>query len=227
MFDLNQIKNNASAIALIIVNLFPIVGVYFYGWDQGEILLLYWAESAIIGFYTVLKMLAAKKSITQSPVPAIDAGVKIYSIVFFLIHFSGFMFGHFVFLSILFKKSIMVEVFGAIPKITGNIFILPAYLVQNFFFVFQLATVAVVLLFISHGISFVTNYVMKKEYENADSGQLMFAPYKRIILMHVAIIIGAIANLPFLALILLKTAADLRDHLEERKRFAKQEGIKS
>ena len=44
-------------IALITVNLFPVFGVLFWEWDVFPIMLVYWSENVIIGFYNVLRMI--------------------------------------------------------------------------------------------------------------------------------------------------------------------------
>ena len=45
------------AIALVLANMFPIFAVLFMGWDVFMLLLLYLAETAIIGIYGVLKLI--------------------------------------------------------------------------------------------------------------------------------------------------------------------------
>ena len=40
----------SSIIALIAVNLFPVFGVLFMGWDVFPIMILFWSENVIIGF---------------------------------------------------------------------------------------------------------------------------------------------------------------------------------
>jgi hypothetical protein len=72
-----------SALALIAANLVPLFGVLFGGWKLHEVIVLFWVESAIIGFYTLLKMAVIGKWL------AIFAGA------FFTGHFGGFMAIHF------------------------------------------------------------------------------------------------------------------------------------
>jgi hypothetical protein len=50
----------------------------------------------------------------------------------------------------------------------------------------------VVGLFISHGISFVKNFLYGQEYLSIKINEIMMRPYKRIVLMHVAIIAGGV-----------------------------------
>ena len=78
---------------------------------------------------------------------------------------------------------------------------------------------AVIGLFISHGVSFVENYILGQEYKTGSLKNLMPQPYKRIIVMHIAILAGAIfvmqldSPMPLLiALVLLKIFFDLHLH---------------
>ena len=47
----------------------PILGVYFFKWDVFSILILYWLESAVVGFYNVLKL---RKAAAPSTTEEID-----------------------------------------------------------------------------------------------------------------------------------------------------------
>ena len=41
---------------LLAANLFPLVGVIFWGWDAFVLLMLYWLETAVIAFWTVARI---------------------------------------------------------------------------------------------------------------------------------------------------------------------------
>ena len=82
--------------------------------------------------------------------------------------------------------------------------------------------VAFIGLFISHGYSFVTNFLAGSERYTVTVRELMGAPYKRIVVLHVAVIAGGFAvmalgqpTLLLLVLVVLKTAMDVRLHLRE------------
>lgn len=75
--------------ALVAANLVPLAGVLWLGWDLGLILLLYWAESAVILVFNLLKML----TLGMGGVAA--AG-------FFVVHAGMFMGIHLLFLVVLF-----------------------------------------------------------------------------------------------------------------------------
>ena len=77
-------------------------------------------------------------------------------------------------------------------------------------------------LFISHGVSFLTNFIGQREYEGASVRALMTAPYSRITVMHLTLIFGGwtilLIGMPagaLVVLVLLKTAVDLQAHRKE------------
>ena len=77
-------------------------------------------------------------------------------------------------------------------------------------------------LFISHGVSFVDNFLGRREYVGTTMNALMMAPYRRIMVMQMALIFGGWIILllktpvPALALLILfKTALDFTAHRKE------------
>lgn len=198
MFDL-------SSIFLLLANIFPIFGVLFFNFDLAQILLLYWAESGIIGFYTLFKIIVLVKK-TNSFTPRL-AGLAFIPV--FIVHFGIFMIVHLFILLSLIKTQNWGD---AESTFTSNLLA-------------GLPIVALINLFISHGVSFFRNFLGNKEYleENSD-GKVMLAPYKRIILMHLTILFGAFlagyykSSMPILVLlIVLKTAVDLFGHYKSHK----------
>jgi hypothetical protein len=82
-----------------------------------------------------------------------------------------------------------------------------------------------VVLFVSHGVSFFWNYVAQGEYRRTSPVERMFAPYGRVVVLHVAIVLGAMPVLllgsPIGLLVVLvvgKTILDLFLHLREHAR---------
>ncbi len=188
--------SSESAIALVVANAVPLVGVLFLGWSLGEIMVLYWIESGIIAFYTAIKMAIAGKFAAIVAVP------------FFIGHFGGFMAGHFLLIYGLFLRETSV---GWTP---GAVDALRAIFVPLW--------VSIAALFISHGISFYANFIGEREYEDATVSGLMTAPYNRIIVMHLTLMFGGwiilLTGMPtgaLVLLLLLKTAADLHAHRHE------------
>jgi Family of unknown function (DUF6498) len=56
MATLGQAHRFPTVIPLIAANAAPIVGVLFFGWDLLSIMFLYWMETAVVTFYSLLKV---------------------------------------------------------------------------------------------------------------------------------------------------------------------------
>jgi hypothetical protein len=191
-----------SGLALVAANMVPLVGVLFFGWDLSSVMVLFWAESAVIAFYTALKM---------AFVGSIGA---FFAVPFFVGHFGGFMAIHFLLIYMLFIRGT-----GTAPE--------PAVL-ETLRVIFTPLVIPIAALFISHGISFVTNFIGRREYIATTMAALMTAPYNRIIVMQLALIFGGWiilllkSPIPALAvLILVKTALDFSAHRTEHTRLAR------
>ena len=189
--------NSRSGLLLIAANLIPLAGVLWFGWDIGNLFLLFWLESAIIGLFNVLKMFV------------IDKWQTVFMGPFFIAHYGIFMSGHLLFIFGFFLEG---EEGGSmsLEAVSG---------------ILQSMWPAVLALFISHGFSFLENFIGKKEYLLLSIRHQMHEPYKRIIVMHITIIFGGFMvlalNAPVLALvllILLKTGMDLAGHVREHTR---------
>lgn len=192
-----------STLALIASNLVPLAGVLLLDWSIGEVMLLYWAESAIIGVFNLLKMAVVGRWATLFYGP------------FFVGHYGGFMAGHLLFISGLFlagpDSGVMVETATLVAAFTA---LWPALLA----------------LAVSHAISYRLNFIGRREHAGRTVGEQMGEPYKRIIVMHVTIIFGGFlvmaldSALPALVLLIaLKVAADLRAHLREHRGSAPED----
>jgi hypothetical protein len=77
-------------------------------------------------------------------------------------------------------------------------------------------------LVVSHGYSFISNFLEKGEYKHLTVQQLLFQPYGRIVIMHLTILLGgflsATIGAPLVALVLmvvLKSAVDLAAHRQQ------------
>ena len=205
-------SNLVSGAVLVAVNLVPLVGVLFWGWDVAIILISYWLENGVIGLLNVPKIYLAAQG--NSAIGGAMAG-------FFAVHYGGFWLGHglFVFLIVGFATNGPFGSFGGFPfngfnGLSGS----PPNGVDRLPQVLLIA----LLLFLSHGVSFLVNYVGRKEYLDTTPMKQMFQPYGRLIILHVTIIIGAFLVIglgqPVLLvalLVLLKTIVDLFFHLRE------------
>jgi hypothetical protein len=50
-----------STLVLLAANLLPLAGVLFWGWDAFVLLVLYWMETAAIGFWTIARIATAPR----------------------------------------------------------------------------------------------------------------------------------------------------------------------
>jgi len=188
-------KNPWSIGALVLTNLIPLFGVLFWHWSLFSVVFLYWLESAIIGFFNVLKMIS------------IGGLLAIPLCVFFVFHYGIFMLVHLMFIIVLFGG----QRIPAFPP-SGTI-------------VFDGVTaLAFISLFISHGVSYFSNFLGNNEYEYTPLPKQMFSPYKRIVVMHLTIIFGGMMAMAvgvppaaLVVMILLKIGADLFSHLKEHR----------
>ena len=190
-----------SGLALIGANLIPLAGVLFFGWDLASVLVLFWAESGVIGFYTALKMAVVGKLAALAAVP------------FFIGHFGGFMAGHFLLLYSFFIRGPAAA--GPEPGVRAALLA-----------IFVPLWMSIAALAISHGVSFVDNFLKRREYADTTMKSLMTAPYSRITVMQLTLIFGGWVILllgspvPALALlVVLKTAVDFSAHRAEHRRI--------
>jgi len=84
--------------------------------------------------------------------------------------------------------------------------------------------VALVALLISHGWSFAENFLGNREYDRMTVGEAMAMPYKRMVITHVALIVGGFFLInqgqPVVGLailVLLKIVLDVVFHLREHR----------
>jgi hypothetical protein len=199
-----------SVIALVLANLVPVFGVLVLHWEVFPLMFLFWSENVIVGAFNVLKMLS-----NQPESPVIWLG-KLFIIPFFCFHYGMFTFIHGVFVTELFGGSGLKHIHGY-------------HNAPNFWNIAMENGLgwAILGLTLSHGVSFVTNYIGKGEYQRIGLNQLMSQPYGRIVVMHIAILFGGFLVMALhsptpalLLLVVLKTAFDLGSHVGERKKFA-------
>lgn len=199
-----------SIAVLILMNLVPIAGVLFLDWDIAALVVLYWSENLIIGFYNIVRMLvvAGPRAVLPS--------------LFFSIHYGGFCAVHgFFIMSLLLDQQ---------PSMSGDswpFFLVFLQLLVNvvqalLHTVPQAWLVGFVGLTISHGYSFFANFIGTEERQNMSVKKLMTAPYARIFIMHLTVIAGGFAITAMgqplallVTLVIVKTIADIYLHRRE------------
>lgn len=182
-----------SSAVLVIANVIPLVGALAWGWSVFEIVVTYWAENLLIGFFTLIRILASG-GWQREAAPFV---AKVFTAGFFIVHYGIFclVHGFFVF-----------SMLGGGGAKHGTL--------SGKGIVFALLA-----LFLSHGLSLAKNYFAAGEYRDTNPQAQMFTPYPRIVVLHLAILFGAFAiqalgsPVPLLVILVVgKTVIDLSLH---------------
>jgi hypothetical protein len=205
--------HNFPVISLIIANIVTIVLAIIGNWDLATVMFIYWAQSIIIGFFTVVSLLTADSTALgadlQKPIDERGGSDKItprfvwtYKCMlagFFTLHYGLFHWGYYAFI-------VDSELFGTVNFADPNIWL------------------SCGLFFANHFYSYIT-YRHEGPKGAGYVNEQFFTPYRRIIPMHLTIIFGSIVTLvlqllgimstmPVLVLfLLLKTYSDISAHL--------------
>jgi hypothetical protein len=224
-----------SVVALIAFNLIPLVGVLFGRWTVATLLVLYWVENGIVGILNVPKILLAEGPVTTGTSDPLGRAVRSNRISpamripiagFFLIHYGIFWLVHGVFVWTL------PMFLAPRPELGPDGF--PGLGATSLPAVAAAASVdgsavfwGAIGLAVSHGLSFVVNDLGRGEYRKVSAAQQAGRPYGRLVILHMAILLGAIVSLTIgspigalLVLVVLKTAIDLALHRREHARLS-------
>jgi Family of unknown function (DUF6498) len=214
-----------STLLLLFTNLLPLVGVICWRWDAFLLLMLYWMETAIIGFWTIVRIgVSPPGAMGPLYVNGKPTSSRAALVGFFIVHSGMFMGVHFVFLWSLFSGEWGDKVHG--PESFVDQVVLQTGL-----------WAPLAAFFISRGLIFVFHDLKPDLLQNleralfgrvvqprtapppSDPGQVLFGFYGRIVMMQVAIIFGAFLSeafgsiVPFVLLIVIKTGVDLSMHV--------------
>jgi hypothetical protein len=184
--------------ALVALNALPIYGVFAWGWQSFDLIFLYWLENLIIGVFTLLRMLIRPYG------HVIELVMPLFLGPFFTLHYGMFCLGHGVFVFSLFAgdrfdtagiSDVLTHIW---PVLQDNHLLWAAIcllLLQVFDWMRDIA---------KNGLGF----------DNARD--LMMAPYRRIVVLHITIIasgfaLGALDEplVGLVILVLMKTAFDI------------------
>ena len=200
----DEAEKPVSAWVLIAANAVPLAGVLLWGWDAFALIALFWMENVIVGVFFLLRMLCL------DPRDAALWAAKLFMVPFFCFHYGLFTAGHGVFVFSLLG--------GERYDVRGFELLEPALRAAADFHLW----LPLAVLFASHLFSFGWNYLWGGEFRRTQLSRLMTEPYKRIIVLHIAIILGGIGAMalgsPVWALMVLlavKIALDFKAHVKE------------
>lgn len=191
-----------ALIGLVVANLLPLLLAVVFGWELGSIVILYWWENLITGFFAVLRIIGSRGGTAGS-------NPKLFLVPFFCVHYFFFCLIHGMFVMHLMLGQSQIS--GPFESETYARFCnaLPEW-----------GLVSLVVIFGSHAISFWRHYVRGGEYAKTSPEKQMFRPYRRIALLHICILAGGALTVFFgtpmimvLLLIVGKTIMDAAMHV--------------
>lgn len=166
---------------LIAVNLVPLFGVWFYGWDARQVFLVYCLETVIIGIINVVKMACVTLFARNKDVWQNNGNTTMQSgwffIIFFILHYGIFVFVQtqlFFGVSGLVPNGSLLMQYSKIPELLGRdgqlmLLIFTAYYIMQSVFGF-----------FSSGV-----------FKTVSMSRLMFEPYMRIFVQQFVVILGS------------------------------------
>lgn len=180
--DVTKKRLTQSDWTLILANLLPVIGVWFYGWSAKEVFLVYAAETLIIGGFTVIKLLIAglvkKSDVFNTEAPQAKQPFWFF-ILFFLMHYGIF---------VTVQMGIFFSVSGMADDAGGGFFSFyykwPSLLTKD-------AWIMLSVFIVSYCIRLISEFIITGEYKEASLGYIMFQPYGRIFIQQVTVIIGS------------------------------------
>jgi hypothetical protein len=197
-----------SGAVLVLANLGPLIGVVILDWTVLSVFAIYWFENVIVGSFGLIRFFLV--------IPGSEAGwrAKLFVVPFFVIHYGMFVLLH---------GWLVVSLFGRTTVVTTGLLDLGPLIT----FVMQPPIVYTVqALALSHAVAFIWNYLKHQEYAQVDLGRLMLAPYARVGLLHIVLLMCALAvqqltphGIGLVVLISVKIAGDLWAHMMEHARL--------
>lgn len=180
-------------------------GVFAGGWSLFAVMALFWLENVVIGVFNVVKMLFA--GALGGRLMFVGA---LFLSVFFTLHYGLFTAVHGIFIVMLFGREAGIAGGSGLFEPLGRML---GWLLAN-----REGVIAMMAIVALHGTATVRWIVRcAAGRDHAVGAQLMAAPYGRIVVLHVALILGAALvaalNLPLagvLLLVALKLAYDLK-----------------
>ena len=204
-----RLSSLAALIGLLLANVIPIVGVFAFGWQALDLLLLYWLEAAVVGVFTVVRVLLAMGDPTDTGLGALfgfdrytgpGAGT------------SNARFG---------AVALFCFQYGPLWMIHGAaLFLLPGFAFEPLGWdplaVLPTLLPAVGAMALSHGLSFGLGFLAGGVWERTAPVAQVFAVFPRLLVLHYAVLIGGFGAVtlgsPLFALVVLvvlKTVADV------------------
>lgn len=157
---------------ILLLNLIPVGGVLWLGWDASQILVLYWVENVVIGGLSLVRILTAGDRTPVGPDHQLDSPLA--TGCFFVVHYGIFTLVHGVLTLVL-----AARLLGGGAPLWTHVFANPG---------FHWAVAAVAVL---QGVGLARDWWMSGLWRRSSPFAEMFRPYPRIVVMHVTVLGGA------------------------------------
>ena len=206
-FILKELYNKDKSFpALLLANSVPFIGVLFFDWSLFSVIFMYWLENVAVGIFNIARMRKAEGQLANPQEFLLngkpyDQSMKNQLIGFFCFHYGIFTAVH---------GAVIFQMFGPTA-------VTPVLIAYSF-----------IPLFLSHYISYRTNFIGKEEYKKVSPVELFIQPYKRVVVLHLTILGGgAVAQalgapvMALVVLIALKTFIDTIAHFIEHQKLSK------
>ena len=154
---------------ILLLNLIPVAGVLWLGWDAGQILMLYWVENLIIGVMALVRILTARG--VDEPVNGAPPEGPVRLGCFFTFHYGVFTLVHGVFTMVLASR-----ILGCADVLWSRVFANPVF----HWAVLAAAAIQVVIL--------VRDWWRSGLWRRSTPFMEMFRPYGRIVVLHVTVL---------------------------------------
>ena len=166
----------------LLVDLLPIIAVVLFGWKAVPLVALYWLENLVIGAFTILRMLGTIAA------NALNIPIAMFMVPFFTVHYGMFCFGHGIFLSAFAGGGVG----DAAPGFNGMRMLVDWALGTGPYMLWFVGAIILV-----NSIFYLVDFIGRGDFRKTQLPVEMFAPYGRIVTLHVAIILGAGLMLAF------------------------------
>ncbi|MFT4227320.1 DUF6498-containing protein [Micropruina sp.] len=158
---------------VLATNLFVLAGVIVWDWPAGNVFLVFWIENAILGVTTAVRIATAEGPVEGQP--RSDSILRFPTwgrVGFFVVHYGIFSFVHLVFVTILAIGAGVEWSFWALG--------MPALLIA-----------------LRYVVDLVRDWFLGGRRRRVNAEQAFWSPYPRLIVLHVATLLGFFVAFPF------------------------------
>jgi Family of unknown function (DUF6498) len=171
-----------SDIFLIVANLIPVIGVWFWDWSPASVFIVYCFETIIVGFFNLVKLgiaTAIRKTDTWYNGSSQTTVSGLLFMFFFVAHYGLF---------VTIQMSLFFGISGLADQYNLSFF--------NFFYKWpQLITSDTLIMLsvfvASYGFRVIKDFIISGDYKTMPMGLIMFQPYLRIFIQQVTVIAGS------------------------------------